>query len=147
MTNFNYVTGRGKNGCPICARLLTDDYKTNRDVQGMPNDDLTNMIRLVSEPYWLWRSAVIDDNANLDDSRSTKKTDDSNKDKDEQIEDVDTKKEPKSLKLTAIPDRREGVLKSTADSVIASFTNDRVCAMSPFHVYDRIHARDSSVEW
>ena len=51
----------------------------------MPNDDLTNMIRLVSEPYWLWRCGVIDDNANLDDSRSTKKTDDSNMDKDEQM--------------------------------------------------------------
>ena len=79
----------------------------------MPNDDLTNMIRLVSEPYWPWRSEVIDDNTNLDDSRLTKKTDDSKKDKDEQ--------EPKvPFKLTAIPDRREGVLNDTAESVIAS---------------------------
>ena len=86
----------------------------------MPNDDLTNMIRLVSEPCWLWRCGVIDDNANLDDSRSTKKTDDSNMDKDEQMEVVNPKKEPKvPLKLTAIPDRREGVLKSAAESVIA----------------------------
>ena len=54
-------------------------------------------------------------------------------DKDEQIEDVDPMKEPKGLKLTAIPDRREGVLKSIAESVIFSFTNDRVCAISPFH--------------
>ena len=87
----------------------------------MPNDDLTNMIRLVSEPYWSWRSGVIDDNANLNDSRSTKKTDDSNKDKEEQMEDVDSKKEPKGLKLTEIPDRREGVLKSAVESVISSF--------------------------
>ena len=95
MTNFSYANVRAKNGCPICARLLTDDYKTYRDVQEMPNDDLTNMIRLVS---------------------------DSNKDKDEQMEDVDSKKEPKvPFKLTAIPDRREGVLKSTAESVISSF--------------------------
>ena len=57
---------------------------------------------------------------NLDDSRSIKKTDDSNKDKDEQMEDVDSKKEPKGLKLTAIPDRREGVLNDTAESAIAS---------------------------
>ena len=121
MTNLSYANGRAKNGCPICARLLTDDYKTCKNVQEMPNDDLTNMIRLVSEPYWLWRSGVIDDNANLDDSRSTKKTDDSNKDKDEQMEDVNPKKEPKfPFKLTAIPDRREGVLKCAADSVIAS---------------------------
>ena len=49
-----------------------------------------------------------------------RKTDDSNKDKDEQIEDVNPKKEPKGLKLTAIPDRREGVLNDTAESVIAS---------------------------
>ena len=84
MTNFSYANGRAKNGCPICVRLVTDDYKTYRDVREMPNDDLTNMIRLVSEPYWPWRSEVIDDNANLDDSRSIKKTDDSNKDKDEQ---------------------------------------------------------------
>ena len=74
MTNFSYANGRAKNGCPMCARLVTDDYKTYRDVQEMPNDDLTNMIRLVSEPYWPWRSEVIDDNANLDDSQSTKKT-------------------------------------------------------------------------
>ena len=122
MTNFSYANGRAKNGCPICARPLTDDYKTYRDVQEMPNDDLTNMIRLVSEPYWPWRSGVIDDNANHDDSRSTKKTDDSNKDKDEQMEDMNPKKEPKvPFKLTAIPDRREGVLKSTAESVISSF--------------------------
>ena len=86
----------------------------------MPKDDLTNMIRLVSEPYWPWRSTVIDDNANLNDIRSTKKSDDSNKDKDEQIEDVDSKKEPKGLKLTAIPNRREGVLNDTAESAIAS---------------------------
>ena len=50
MTNLSYANGRAKNGCPICARLLTDDYKTYRDVQEMPNDDLTDMIRLVSEP-------------------------------------------------------------------------------------------------
>ena len=97
MTNFSYASGRAMNGCPICARLLTDDYRTYRDVQEMPNDDLTNMIRLVSGPYWPWRSEVIDDNANLDDSQSIKKTDDSDKDKD--------------FKLTAIPDRREGGLK------------------------------------
>ena len=113
MTNFCYANGRAKNGCPICVRLVTDDYKTYRDVREMPNDDLTNMIRLVSEPYWPWRSEVIDDNANLDDSLLTKKTDDSKKDKDEQ--------EPKvSFKLTTIPDRREGVLNDSADSVIAS---------------------------
>ena len=113
MTNFSYANGRAKNGCPICARLVPDDYKTYRDVREMPKDDLTNMIRLVSEPYWLWRSEVIDDNANLDDIRSTKKTDDSNKDKDE--------KEPKvPFELTAIPDRREGVLNDTAESVISS---------------------------
>ena len=113
MTNLSYANGRAKNGCPICARLLTDDYKTYRDVQEMPNDDLTDVIRLVSEPYWPWRSQVIDDNANPDDSRSTKKTDDSKKNKDEQ--------EPKvPFELTAIPDRREGVLNDSADSVIAS---------------------------
>ena len=113
MTNLSYANGRAKNGCPICARLLTDDYKTYRDVQEMPNDDLTDMIRLVSEPYWPWRSEVINDNANPDDSRSTKKTDDSKKNKDEQ--------EPKvPFELTAIPDRREGVLNDSADSVIAS---------------------------
>ena len=92
MTKFSYANGRAKNGCPICVRLVTDDYNTYRDVREIPNDDLTNMIRLVSEPYWPWRSAVIDDNANLNDSRSIKKTDDSNKDKDEQIEDVDQRK-------------------------------------------------------
>ena len=98
MTNFSYANERAKNKCPICARLVTDDYKTYMDVREMPNDDLTNMIRLVSEPYWPWRSEVVDDNTNLDDSRLTKKTDDSKKDKDEQ--------EPKvSFKLTAIPDR------------------------------------------
>ena len=71
------------------------------------------MIRLVSEPDWPWRSEVIADNANLDNSLLTKKIDDSKKDKDEQ--------EPKvPLKLTAIPDRREGVLNNSADSVIAS---------------------------
>ena len=78
----------------------------------MPDDDLTNMIRLVSEPYWPWRSEVIDDNANFNDSRSTKKTDDSNKDEDEQ--------EPKGLKLIAIPERREGVSNDGTDSEIAS---------------------------
>ena len=112
MTNFSYANGRAKNGCPICVRLVTDDYKTYRDVREMPNDDLTNMIRLVSEPYWPWRNEVIDDNANLDDSQSIRETDDSNKDKDEQ--------EPKGLKLTAIPDRREGVLNDSTDSEIAS---------------------------
>ena len=113
MTNFSYANGRAKNGCPICARPVPDDYKTYRDVREMPKDDLTNMIRLVSEPYLLWRSEVIDDNANLDDSRPTKKTDDSNKDMDE--------KEPKvPFELTAIPDRREGVLNDTAESVISS---------------------------
>ena len=109
MTNFSYANGRAKNE----TRLLTDDHKTYRDVNEMPNDDLTNMIRLVSEPYWPWRSEVIDDNANLDDSRSTKKTDDSKKDKDEQ--------EPKvPFNLTVIPDRREGVLNDTTESVISS---------------------------
>ena len=113
MTNFSYANGRAKNECPICTRLLTDDHKTYRDVNEMPNDDLTNMIRLVSEPYWPWRSEVIDDNAYLDDSRSTKKTDDSKKDKDEQ--------EPKvPFNLTVIPDRREGVLNDTTESVISS---------------------------
>ena len=92
---------------------MTDDYKTYKVVREIPNDDLTNMIRLVSEPYWPWRSEVIDDNANLDYSRSIKKTDDSNKDKDEQEPMV-------SLLLTAIPDRRKGVLNDSADSVIAS---------------------------
>ena len=122
MTSLSYANGRAKNGCPICARLLTDDYKTYRNVQEMPNDDMTNLIRLVSEPYWLWRCGVIDDNANLDDSRSTKKTDDSNKDKDEQMEDMNPKKEPKvPFKLTAILDHREGVLKCAAGSVIALF--------------------------
>ena len=87
---------------------MTDDYKTYRDVQEMPDGDLTNMIRFVSEPYWPWRSGDIDDNANLDDSQSIRKTDDSNKDKDEQ--------EPKGLKLTAIPDRREGVLNDSTES-------------------------------
>ena len=112
MTNFSYADGRAKNGCPICVRLVTDDYKTYKDVQEMPDDDLTNMARLVSEPYWPWRSEVIDDNANLDDSQSIKKTDDSSKDKDEQ--------EPKGLKLTAIPKRREGVLNDSTDSEITS---------------------------
>ena len=120
MTNFSYANGRAKNGCPICVRLVTDDHKTYRDLQGMPNDDLTNMTRLVSEPYWPWRSEVIDDNANLDDSLLTKKTDDSKKDQDEQIDDMNPKKEPKGLKLIAITDRREGVLNDSADSVIAS---------------------------
>ena len=40
------------------------------------------------------------------------KTDDSSKDKDEQ--------EPKGLKLTAIPKRREGVLNDSTDSEITS---------------------------
>ena len=102
MTNFSYANGRAKNGCPICTRLWTDDHKTYRDVKEMPNDDMTNMIRLVSKPYWPWRSEVIDDNANPDDSRSTMKNDDSKKNKDNQ--------EPKiPSELTAIPDRREGV--------------------------------------
>ena len=112
MTKFSYAKGRAKNGCPICVRLVTDDYKTYRDVQEMPDDNLTNMIRLVSEPYWPWRSEVIDNNANLDDSQSIMKTDDSNKDKDEQ--------EPKGLKLTTIPERREGVLNDSTDSEITS---------------------------
>ena len=121
MTNFSYANGRAKNGCPICARPLTDDYKTYRDVQEMPNDDLTNMIRLVSEPYWPWRSEVIDDNANPDDSRSTKKNDDSKKNKDNQEPTV-------PAELTAIPDRRGGVLNDSADSVIASiYFESRVC--------------------
>ena len=123
MTNLSYADGRAKNACPICAILLTDDYKTYRDMQEMPNDDLTNMIRLVSEPYWPWRCEIIDDNANLDDSRSVKKTDDAKKDNNEQTEDVNPK--PKvPFKLTAIPDRREGVLKNTAQSVIASLFDD-----------------------
>ena len=112
MSKFSYAKGRAKNGCPICVRLVTDDYKTYRDVQEMPDDDLTNMIRLVSEPYWPWRSEVIDDNVNLGDSQSIMKTDDSNKDEDEQ--------EPKGLKLIAIPERREGVLNDSTDSEIAS---------------------------
>ena len=96
MTNFSYAIGRAKNECPICTRLLTNDLKTYRDVNEMPNDDLTNMIRLVSDPYWPWRSEVIDD-----------------KDKDEQ--------EPKvPFNLTVIPDRREGVLNDTTESVISS---------------------------
>ena len=113
MTNFSYANGRAKNGCPICARLLTDDYKTYRDVQEMPNDDLTDMIRLVSEPYWPWRSEVIDDDANPDDSRCSKKNDDSKKNKDKQKPKV-------SCNLTVIPDRREGVLNDTSESVISS---------------------------
>ena len=91
---------------------MTDDYKTYRDLQEMPDDDLTNMIRLISEPYWPWRNEVVDNNTNLDDSQSIMKTDDSDKDKDEQ--------EPKGLKLIAIPDRREGVLNDSTDSEIAS---------------------------
>ena len=81
MTNFRYANERAKNECPICTRLLTDDHKTYRDVQEMPNDDLTDMIRLVSEPYWPWLSEVIDDNANPDYSRCSKKNDDSQKNK------------------------------------------------------------------
>ena len=47
---------------PICTRLLTDDHKTYRDVNGDAKDDLTNMIQLVSEPYWSWRREdVIDE--------------------------------------------------------------------------------------
>ena len=107
MTNFSYANVRAKNGCPICTRLLTDDHKTYRDVKEMPNDDMTNMIRLVSKPYWPWLSEIIDDNADPDDSHSSKK----NKDN----------QEPKvPSELTAIPDRREGVLYDSADSVIAS---------------------------
>ena len=112
MTKFSYAKGRAKNECPICIRLVMDDYKTYRDVQEMPDDDLTNMIRLVSEPYWPWRSEVIDDNVKLGDSQSIMKTDDSDKDEDEQ--------EPKGLKLIAIPERREGVLNESTDSEIAS---------------------------
>ena len=119
MTNLSYANGRAKNGCPICARLLTDDYKTYRDVQEMPNDDLTDMIRLVSEPYWPWRSEVIDDNANPDDSRCSKKNDDSKKNKDEQKPKV-------PFNLTVLPDRREGVLNVTSESVISSSTSCRI---------------------
>ena len=126
MTNFSYANGRAKNGCPICVRLVTDDYKTYRDVREMPNDDLKNMIRFVSEPYWPWRSEVIDDNANLNVSQTIKKTDDSNKDKDEQEPMV-------SLLLIATPDRREGVLNDSADSVIASIYSwiSCLCVIAP----------------
>ena len=52
MTNFRYANGRAKNECPICTRLLTDDHRFYKDVNEMSNDDMTNMIRLVSDPYW-----------------------------------------------------------------------------------------------
>ena len=57
----------------------------------MPNDDLTKMIRWVSEPYWSWRSEIIDERV------------------------------PKvPFNLTVIPDRREGVLNDASESVISS---------------------------
>ena len=92
MTNFRYANGRAKNECPICTRLLTDDHKTYRDVNEMPNDDLTNMIRLVSEPYWSWRRELV----------------------------IDERKPKVSFNLTVIPDRREGVSINTSESVISS---------------------------
>ena len=48
LTNFRYAHGRAKDECPIRTRLLTDDHKTYRDVNEMPNGGLMNMIRFVS---------------------------------------------------------------------------------------------------
>ena len=98
MTNFRYANERAKNGCPICTRLLTDDHKTYRDVNEMPKDDLTNMIQLVSEPYWSWRREVV----------------------------IDERKPKVPFNLTVIPDRREGVLNVTSESVISSSTSCRI---------------------
>ena len=92
MTNFRYANGRAKNECPIFTRLLTDDLKTDKDVNEMPNDDLTNMIRLVSEPYWSWRREVV----------------------------IDDRKPKVLFNMIVIPDRREGVLNDTSESVISS---------------------------
>ena len=94
MTNFRYANESAKNECPICTRLLTDDHKTYRDVNEMPKDDLTNMIQLVSEPYWSWRREVV----------------------------IDERKPKVPFNLTVIPDRREGVLNVTSESVISSST-------------------------
>ena len=78
-------------------RLLTDDHKTYRDVNEMPMDDLTNVIQLVSEPYWLWRREVV----------------------------IDERKPKVPFNLTVIPDRRKGVLNLTSESVISSSTSCR----------------------
>ena len=98
MTNFRYANERAKNECPICTRLLTDDHKTYRDVNEMPKDDLTNMIQLVSEPYWSWRREVV----------------------------IDERKPKVPCNLTVIPDRREDVLNVTSESVISSSTSCRI---------------------
>ena len=80
------------------TRLLTDDHKTYRDVNEMPNDDLTNVLRLVSEPSWSWRREVV----------------------------IDERKPKVPFNLTVIPDRREGVLNVTSESVISSSTSFRI---------------------
>ncbi len=57
MTNYNYAVKRHSMSCPIGQRLikLVNGELKYRDIDEMENDDLTNLIRLVSDPKWQWR--------------------------------------------------------------------------------------------
>ena len=55
MTNYRYASERYAMNCPTAMRLLkpNGDY---RKVDEMANDDLTNMLYLISDPTWMWRN-------------------------------------------------------------------------------------------
>jgi hypothetical protein len=57
MTNYKYAVKRQLMSCPIGERLmkLVGGELKYRDIDEMENDDLTNLIRLVSDPKWQWR--------------------------------------------------------------------------------------------
>ena len=87
MTNYKYATKRYSNACPIGERLikLVNGELRYRDIDEMENDDLTNLIRLVSDPKWQWRK------------HSTKKPMQENKDDiDDEDEDVNESEKSRS---------------------------------------------------
>jgi hypothetical protein len=58
MSNYDYALRRFAKGCPIATRLLKNNG-TNavyRRVDELANDDVTNMIFLISDPKWMWRT-------------------------------------------------------------------------------------------
>ena len=63
MSSYTYAKVRYERKCPIGRRMMKIERGglKYRPVGEMPEDDLTNLLRLVSDPCWMWRKGSNED--------------------------------------------------------------------------------------